>query len=35
MTMRGVPVTSVNHLASYGVFSSVSGINSQDDAPNF
>ena len=31
MTMRGVPVTSVNHLASYGVFSSVSGINSQDE----
>ena len=31
MTMRGVPITSVNHLASYGVFSSVSGINSQDE----
>ena len=31
MTMRGVPVTSVNHLASYGVFSSVAGINSQDE----
>ena len=31
MTMRGGPVTSVNHLASYGVFSSVSGINSQDE----
>tara|TARA_B110000116_G_scaffold169149_1_gene146176 strand:+ start:638 stop:1774 length:1137 start_codon:yes stop_codon:yes gene_type:complete len=31
MTMRGVPITSVNHLATYGVFSSVSGINSQDE----
>ena len=31
MTMRGVPITSVNHLASYGVFSSVSGINSQEE----
>ena len=31
MTMRGVPITSVHHLASYGVFSSVSGINSQEE----
>ena len=31
MTMRGVPIISVNHLATYGVFSSVSGINSQDE----
>ena len=31
MTMRGVPVTSVNHLATYGVFSSVSGIKSAEE----
>ena len=31
MTMRGVPVTSVNHLNTYGVFSSMSGINSEQE----
>lgn len=31
LTMRGVPVTSVNHLASYGVLSSVPGIASQQE----
>ena len=31
MTVRGVPVTSVNHLATYGVFSSVSGIKSAEE----
>ncbi len=31
LTMRGVSVTSVNHLASYGVLSSVPGIASQQE----
>ncbi len=32
LTMRGVPVTSVNHLASYGVLSSLPGASEQDRA---
>ena len=31
LTMRGVPVTSVNHLATYGVLSSVPGIASEQE----